>query len=96
MPIEKSRDFRIIYANRFGLRVSDNDFGLSLANDSVIETEQVVTQEVYVAMTPKAVKILTRILSDAVKGFEDQFGEISISEESFTAKKIEDFQPKPS
>jgi hypothetical protein len=83
---EKSRDYRIIYANRFGLRTSDNDFGLLLGNDTVVEAVPQITHEAYVAMTPRGAKILARMLADAVKNFEAQFGEISIPELAFTTE----------
>jgi hypothetical protein len=79
MSTERSPDFRFIYANRFGLKLSDNDIGLLLTN------EQVISHEAYVVMTPRALKILSAVLADAVHNLERQIGEIKLPEQAISA-----------
>jgi len=91
MPIERSRDFRFIYANGFGLKLSDNDIGLLLSNEQYVGTEPVTSYEGYVIMTPRALKILATILGDAVLNLEKQIGEIAVPPETLAAIKAVPF-----
>ena len=87
MSTERSRDFRFIYANGFGLKVSDNDIGLLLTNEQFVGSEPIISYEGYVIMTPRALKILATILGDAVLNLEKQIGEIAVPPEAMAAIK---------
>jgi len=96
MSIERSHDFRFIYANGFGLKLSDNDIGLLLTNEQFVGTESIISYEGYVIMTPRALKILATILGDAVINLENKIGEITIPPETLAAIKTVPVGPSAS
>lgn len=77
-----SAHYRILYANTFELRMGDNDVAIGLCTDvSPLGFEHGQhTREATVVMTPRAAKILARILTKAISEFEAQTGEIPIPE----------------
>jgi len=72
----ESKDHRIIYANIFQTRASDNDFALVLG----IDGDEAAVGQVTVMMTTRTAKVLAHSLSEFISRFEATKGPISMPE----------------
>jgi hypothetical protein len=80
--IIKSNDWRVVYANTFGLVFGDNDVRITLALDQDPQkpgTE--LLEQVAVMMTPRTAKILAHTLSFVIANYEVAHGVISMPQE---------------
>ena len=80
MGKNRSKDFRYVYINTFGVRLGDNDVTLSLGVHEGGDPIDMF-EEVGVIMTPKTLKILLNSLNNALAAMEDQLGEIPVPPE---------------
>ncbi len=77
MDKNRSKDFRRVYINAFGVRVGDNDVTLTLGMHEGGDPKDML-EEVAVVMTPRMLKIIVNNLDNALKVLESSFGEISV------------------
>lgn len=77
MDKKRSKDFRYVFINAFGLRLGDNDVTLTLGMHEGGDPEDML-EEVAVVMTPRTLKIIVNNLDNALKAFESQLGEIQV------------------
>ena len=77
MGKNRSKDFRYVFVNAFGLRLGDNDVTLTLGMHEGGDPEDML-EEVGVIMTPRSLKIILNSLGNALKAYESQLGEISV------------------
>jgi hypothetical protein len=81
-PHQKTKDFRFVFANTFGLKMSDGDVTLMLGHEEQFSaTDKTVYEEVGVNMTHRAAKLLSVLLTEAVRDFEDANGPIPLAQE---------------
>ena len=73
----RSKDFRYVFVNAFGLRLGDNDLTLTLGMNDGVDPEDML-EEVAVVMTPRTLKIILNNLGNALKAFESHIGEIPV------------------
>ncbi len=78
--IERSNGFRFVFANNFGIKVSDNDILLMLNNEQVVEEAKILMQEIGDVFTPRSMKILAHLLTEAVRQYETAIEPISVPE----------------
>ena len=77
MDKNRSKDFRYVFVNAFGMRFGENDITLILGIDEGGKPEDML-QEVAVVMTPRTLKIFSNNLDNALKALESQMGEIPV------------------
>ena len=75
MGKNRSKDFRYVFINAFGLRFSDNDVTLALGLHEGGDPKDML-EEVAVVMTPRTMKIIVNNLSNVIDQFEIDVGEI--------------------
>lgn len=74
--IERSKDFRFVFANVFNARFGDNDVMLSFAHDTIYGPTGPIFEEVCITMTPRSAKQLAEALTHMVNDFESKVGPI--------------------
>ena len=77
MGKNRSKDFRYVFVNAFGVRLGDNDVTLTLGMTEGGDPEDML-EEVAVVMTPRTLKIILNNLGNAFKALESQIGEIPV------------------
>ena len=77
MGKNRSKDFRYVYANSFGVRLGDNDLTLTFGMHEGGEPEDMM-EEVALVMTPRTLKIMLNNLNNALQALESKIGEIPV------------------
>ncbi len=77
MGKNRSKDFRYVFVNAFGVRLGDNDVTLTLGMHEGGDPQDML-EEVAVVMTPRTLKIILNNLNNALKAFESHIGEIPV------------------
>lgn len=78
----QSNYFRILYANVFSIRFSNEEFQVTFSVDyDEAESGKIVMDEAKVVMTPRAAKIFSILLGKSVEHFEKTSGSISVTDE---------------
>lgn len=77
MGKNRSKDFRYVFINAFGVRIADNDLTLTLGMHEGGDPEDML-EEVAVVMTPRTLKIMLNNLDNALKALESHIGEIPV------------------
>lgn len=77
MGKNRSKDFRYVFVNAFGVRLGDNDITLTLGMHEGGDPEEML-EEVAVVMTPRTLKIILNSVGNALNALESQIGEISV------------------
>ena len=77
MGKNQSKDFRYVFVNAFGMRISDNDVTLTLGMHEGGDPKDML-EEVAVVMTPKTLKIIINNVQNVITQFESDVGEILI------------------
>jgi len=79
-PTMRSPQYRLIYGNAFGFKVSPSDFCLTIFNNMGMPAApiQINQEEVSVMMPLPQLKILAECLANIVKGVEKELGPIRI------------------
>ena len=80
MGKNRSKDFRYVFVNAFGVRLGDNDVTLTLGMHEGGDPQDML-EEVAVVMTPRTLKIILNNLDNALKALESQVGEIPVPPE---------------
>ncbi len=80
MGKNRSKDFRYVFINAFGVRVGDNDVTLTLGMHEGGDPQDML-EEVAVVMTPRTLKIILNNLDNALKALESEIGEIPVPRE---------------
>ncbi len=80
MGKNRSKDFRYVFINAFGVRLGDNDVTLTLGMYEGGDPQDML-EEVAVVMTPRTLKIILNNLGNALKAMESHLGEISVPPE---------------
>ena len=80
MGKNRSKDFRYVFVNAFGVRLGDNDVTLTLGMHEGGDPEDML-EEVAVVMTPRTLKVIVNNLVNALKAFESHLGEIPVPPE---------------
>ncbi len=84
MPKNLSKDFRYVYTNAYGVRLSDNDVTIRFGIHDGGDPEDML-QEVAIIMTPRTLKIMLNGLNNALKGIEAELGEIPVPPEKLAS-----------
>jgi len=77
MGKNRSKDFRYVFVNAFGVRLGDNDVTLTLGMHEGGDPKDML-EEVAVVMTPRTLKIILNNLGNALKALESHAGEILV------------------
>ena len=77
MGKNRSKDFRYVFVNAFGMRLGDNDVTLTFGMHEGGDPKDML-EEVAVIMTPRTLKIILNNLGNALKAFESKIGEIPV------------------
>ena len=80
MDKNRSKDFRYVFINAFGVRLGDNDVTLTLGMHEGGDPQDML-EEVAVVMTPRTLKIILNNLGNVLKALESQVGEIPVPSE---------------
>lgn len=71
-----SKDYRVVFANAFGLRFSDNDATVYFMMSDDPEKLEEAERQVGVVMTPRSIKTLGIMLLEIVARVEEASGDI--------------------
>ena len=77
MGKNRSKDFRYVFINAYGLRFSDNDVTLTLGMLEGGDPKDMM-EEVAVVMTPRTLKIIMNNIQNVIAQFESDVGEIPV------------------
>ncbi len=77
MGKNRSKDFRYVFVNAIGVRLSDNDVTLTLGMHDGGDPKDML-EEVAIVMTPKTLKIMLNDLGNVLNALESQIGEIPV------------------
>ncbi len=77
MGKNRSKDFRYVFVNAFGVRLGENDVTLTLGMHEGGDPQDML-EEVAVVMTPRTLKIILNNLDNALKALESEIGEIAV------------------
>ena len=77
MGKNRSKDFRYVFINAYGLRFSDNDVTLTLGMHEGGDPKDMM-EEVAVVMTPRTLKIIMNNIQNVITRFESDVGEIPV------------------
>ncbi len=80
-PIMWARDHRMVFANSFAMRVSENDLQIEFATEQEINGDKVQFSQCQIQMTLKSAKVLQLSLSGLIANLEKIVGQIPISPE---------------
>jgi len=77
---ERAPDFKVIAADTFGLRLSDNMIHLAASVDLNVpgSHERIAYEQIVLAMSPRSAKILSLVLQQTIGLFEEKFGTITL------------------
>lgn len=75
-----SGEHRFLYGNAFRLKVSDNDIAVTISNQHAFGDDDGITyvDEATIMMTPRSLKVLSIVLTNAIEDYEKQFGAVSL------------------
>ena len=74
------RNSKIVFANAFAIRASDNDVAIDFSTEQNLNNTDSFLSSCQVVVTPKSAKLLTLILSEAIKQLEEVMGQIVIDQ----------------
>lgn len=77
MAENRSKDFRYVFTNAFGVRYGDNDVTLTLGITEGGSADDML-EEMAVIMTPRTLKILVNNLNNLIQKVESEQGEIFV------------------
>ncbi len=80
MGKNRSKDFRYVFVNAFGVRLGENDVTLTLGMHEGGDPQDML-EEVALVMTPRTLKIILNNLNNALKEMESHLGEIPVPPE---------------
>jgi hypothetical protein len=88
---KQSADFVNVYANNVHLSASMFDFSLTFGEvtEEKRGEQNVVNQKVRIILSKEMTKVLMMLLSENVKAYENEFGEIKIPTQTKPAKEQE-------
>ncbi len=76
----RSKDFRYVFVNAFGVRLGENDLTLTLGMHEGGDPQDML-EEVAVVMTPRTLKVILNNLNNALEAMESQLGEVPVPRE---------------
>ena len=79
------KDFRIVFANAFRLRVGDNDCSVTFVVETDDPDGQYQTDQMQILLTPRSLKLLNFGITKVIEKFETSLGPIHVPEEKLRA-----------
>jgi hypothetical protein len=76
--IVRSNEYREFVATNFGLRTNDNLCELIFAFQTARDDQDVVQEQAKAILTPRSLKTVWVLLSEAIRQFEAKHGEIEL------------------
>ena len=76
-----SQDHKIIYANAFQFRFSENDISIDLGTSQNINNGNNILSAAQLVLSLKPAKMFSFALAETLRQFEEQFGEIELDED---------------
>src|SRR4051812_9713095 len=78
LRVSRSPEYRTLFTNIFGMVFGDNDVQIVFGLNPDPGRPQIVEEQSRIIMTPRSAKLLAHTLSETIKKFEKENGEIVV------------------